>query len=94
MAVINIVQAVNQALREEMRRDDRMIILGEDVGKDGGVFRATEGLYDEFGQDRVIHTPLAESGNDRYGNRDGCLRAESRSESNSSISFILLSIKS
>ncbi len=62
MAVINIVQAVNQALREEMRRDDRIIILGEDVGKDGGVFRATEGLYDEFGQDRVIDTPLAESG--------------------------------
>jgi len=62
MAVINIVQAVNQALREEMRRDDRIIVLGEDVGKDGGVFRATEGLYDEFGQDRVIDTPLAESG--------------------------------
>lgn len=62
MPVINIVQAVNQALREEMRRDDRIIVLGEDVGKDGGVFRATEGLYDEFGQDRVIDTPLAESG--------------------------------
>ena len=62
MAVINIVQAVNQALREEMRRDDRIIVLGEDVGKDGGVFRATEGLYEEFGQDRVIDTPLAESG--------------------------------
>ena len=62
MPVINIVQAVNQALREEMRRDDRIIILGEDVGKDGGVFRATEGLYDEFGPDRVIDTPLAESG--------------------------------
>jgi len=45
-----------------MRRDDRIIVLGEDVGKDGGVFRATEGLYDEFGQDRVIDTPLAESG--------------------------------
>jgi len=62
LPVINIVQAVNQALREEMRRDDRIIVLGEDVGKDGGVFRATEGLYDEFGQDRVIDTPLAESG--------------------------------
>jgi 2-oxoisovalerate dehydrogenase E1 component beta subunit len=62
MPIINIVQAVNQALREEMRRDDRIIVLGEDVGKDGGVFRATEGLYDEFGQDRVIDTPLAESG--------------------------------
>src|SRR5579862_7006384 len=62
MPTINIVQAVNQALREEMRRDDRVIVLGEDVGKDGGVFRATEGLYDEFGQDRVMDTPLAEAG--------------------------------
>jgi pyruvate dehydrogenase E1 component beta subunit len=62
MPTINIVQAVNQALREEMRRDDRIVVLGEDVGKDGGVFRATEGLYDEFGPDRVMDTPLAESG--------------------------------
>jgi pyruvate dehydrogenase E1 component subunit beta len=62
MAVTNIVQAVNQALREEMRRDDRIVILGEDVGRDGGVFRATEGLFDEFGPERVMDTPLAESG--------------------------------
>jgi pyruvate dehydrogenase E1 component beta subunit len=62
MPTINIVQAVNQALREEMRRDDRVVILGEDVGKDGGVFRATEGLFDEFGGDRVMDTPLAEAG--------------------------------
>ncbi len=62
MPTINIVQAVNQALREEMRRDDRIVVLGEDVGRDGGVFRATEGLYDEFGPDRVMDTPLAESG--------------------------------
>ncbi len=62
MSTINIVQAVNQALREEMRRDDRIVVLGEDVGRDGGVFRATEGLFDEFGGDRVIDTPLAESG--------------------------------
>ena len=62
MPTINIVQAVNQALREEMRRDDRIVILGEDVGRDGGVFRATEGLLEEFGGDRVIDTPLAESG--------------------------------
>jgi pyruvate dehydrogenase E1 component beta subunit len=60
--VISLVQAVNQGLREEMRRDDRIVLLGEDVGKDGGVFRATEGLYDEFGGERVIDTPLAESG--------------------------------
>jgi pyruvate dehydrogenase E1 component beta subunit len=62
MPTINIVQAVNQALREEMRRDDKIVVLGEDVGRDGGVFRATEGLFDEFGADRVLDTPLAESG--------------------------------
>lgn len=62
MPTINLVQAVNQALREEMRRDERIVILGEDVGKDGGVFRATEGLYEEFGENRVIDTPLSESG--------------------------------
>ena len=56
------MQAVNQALKEEMRRDDRIVVLGEDVGRDGGVFRATEGLYDEFGPERVMDTPLAESG--------------------------------
>jgi pyruvate dehydrogenase E1 component beta subunit len=62
LPTINIVQAVNQALKEEMRRDDRIVVLGEDVGRDGGVFRATEGLYDEFGPERVMDTPLAESG--------------------------------
>jgi pyruvate dehydrogenase E1 component beta subunit len=62
MPLINIVQAVNQALKEEMRRDDRVVVLGEDVGRDGGVFRATEGLFEEFGEERVIDTPLAESG--------------------------------
>ena len=49
MPTINIVQAVNQALKEEMRRDDKIVVLGEDVGRDGGVFRATEGLFEEFG---------------------------------------------
>ena len=62
MANITLLQAINQALREEMRRDDRVIVLGEDVGKNGGVFRATEGLFDEFGENRSIDTPLAESG--------------------------------
>ncbi len=62
MAVFNIIQAVNDALRIEMRRDPRVVILGEDVGKFGGVFRATNGLFDEFGPDRVIDTPLAEAG--------------------------------
>jgi pyruvate dehydrogenase E1 component subunit beta len=62
MPTYNIIQAVNDALRLEMRRDANVVVLGEDVGKFGGVFRATQGLYDEFGADRVIDTPLAESG--------------------------------
>lgn len=57
-----MIQALNDALRHAMRKDDRVIILGEDVGKLGGVFRVTAGLQDEFGQDRVIDTPLAEGG--------------------------------
>ena len=62
MPTINIIQAVNDALRTEMKCDDRVIILGEDVGKFGGVFRATQGLLTEFGPDRVFDTPLAENG--------------------------------
>jgi 2-oxoisovalerate dehydrogenase E1 component beta subunit len=59
---MTLLQAVTCALKEEMKRDDRVVVLGEDVGKAGGVFRATEGLQAEFGADRVIDTPLAESG--------------------------------
>ena len=59
---MNMVQAINDALRLEMRRDDRIVVLGEDVGKVGGVFRVTQGLFDEFGEDRVIDTPLSEGG--------------------------------
>jgi pyruvate dehydrogenase E1 component beta subunit len=62
MTVLNIVQSVNHTLRDEMRRNDKIVVLGEDVGVNGGVFRATEGLYKEFGPNRVIDTPLAESG--------------------------------
>ncbi|MEX2737740.1 MAG: alpha-ketoacid dehydrogenase subunit beta [Candidatus Wukongarchaeota archaeon] len=62
MAKLTIVEAINLALREEMERDERVVILGEDVGKDGGVFRVTDGLYEKFGENRVIDTPLAESG--------------------------------
>jgi pyruvate dehydrogenase E1 component beta subunit len=62
MPKLNMVQAINLALREEMQRDKNIIILGEDVGRNGGVFRVTEGLIDIFGPDRVIDTPLAESG--------------------------------
>jgi 2-oxoisovalerate dehydrogenase E1 component beta subunit len=58
----NMVQAINDALAHEMRRDDRVVILGEDVGRVGGVFRVTQGLWDEFGDDRVVDTPLSEGG--------------------------------
>ena len=58
----NMVQAINEGLREEMRADDRVVVMGEDVGKVGGVFRVTQGLHEEFGDDRVIDTPLAEGG--------------------------------
>ena len=59
---LTVVQAVRDGLYSEMREDDDVLVLGQDVGKNGGVFRATEGLYDEFGGDRVVDTPLAESG--------------------------------
>ncbi len=62
MPLMTLVQAINDALRVEMRKDERVVVLGEDVGVDGGVFRATEGLLSEFGPQRVIDTPLAESG--------------------------------
>jgi pyruvate dehydrogenase E1 component beta subunit len=59
---MNMVQAINDALQLEMGRDDRVVVMGEDVGKVGGVFRVTSGLYDRFGEDRVIDTPLSEGG--------------------------------
>ena len=58
----NVVTAIHDALHDEMRADDRIVVLGEDVGARGGVFRITLGLLDEFGEQRVIDTPLAESG--------------------------------
>ena len=62
MVRLNIVGAVRSALKQEMERDPDVVVLGEDVGRDGGVFRATEGLIREFGENRVIDTPLSESG--------------------------------
>ncbi|HLD15846.1 MAG TPA: alpha-ketoacid dehydrogenase subunit beta [Candidatus Nanoarchaeia archaeon] len=62
MTVLNMVQAINLALKQEMKKDKTVVLLGEDVGVDGGVFRVTEGLIEEFGKERVIDTPLAESG--------------------------------
>ena len=62
MTKLNMVEAINLALREEMDKDNRVVVLGEDVGKEGGVFRVTDKLQERFGADRVIDTPLAESG--------------------------------
>src|SRR5437764_14048251 len=62
MSQLTLVQAINLALREEMRRDDRIVVVGEDVGRLGGVFRVTEGLLAEFGEERVVDTPLNECG--------------------------------
>jgi pyruvate dehydrogenase E1 component beta subunit len=62
MAKLNMVEAINLALREEMERDKRVVVLGEDVGREGGVFRVTDGLQERFGDDRIVDTPLAESG--------------------------------
>jgi pyruvate dehydrogenase E1 component beta subunit len=62
MPEMNIVQAINDCLRVEMQRDSRVVVLGEDVGNFGGVFRATVGLQQEFGPDRCMDTPLAENG--------------------------------
>jgi len=62
MPRLNMVEAINLALREEMERDDRIVILGEDVGREGGVFRVTDGLQAKFGDQRVVDTPLAETG--------------------------------
>jgi len=61
MAKLTMVQAINLALKEEMTKDEQVIVLGQDVGVDGGVFRVTEGLIEQFGSERVIDTPLAES---------------------------------
>ncbi|MDJ0809896.1 MAG: alpha-ketoacid dehydrogenase subunit beta [Desulfobacterales bacterium] len=62
MPKLTMVQALNLALQQEMAADDRVVLLGEDVGVDGGVFRVTDGLYEAFGAERVLDTPLAESG--------------------------------
>jgi pyruvate dehydrogenase E1 component beta subunit len=59
---MTMVQALNLALQQEMEKDDSVIVLGQDVGVDGGVFRVTDGLIDRFGEERVLDTPLAENG--------------------------------
>ncbi|MCO7126261.1 alpha-ketoacid dehydrogenase subunit beta [Sporolactobacillus shoreicorticis] len=62
MTQMTMIQAITDAMRTELRNDENVLVFGEDVAKNGGVFRATEGLYDEFGEERVFDTPLAESG--------------------------------
>ena len=61
MAKLTMVQAINLALMQEMERDKSVLVLGEDIGQDGGVFRVTDGLLEKFGKERVLDTPLAES---------------------------------
>lgn len=62
MTEMTMVEALNLSLRQEMDADDTVLVMGEDVGEDGGIFRVTEGLHEEFGSERVIDTPLAEAG--------------------------------
>ncbi|OLO37006.1 alpha-ketoacid dehydrogenase subunit beta [Alkalihalophilus pseudofirmus] len=62
MAKLTMIEAIREALTQEMEKDERVLVLGEDVGVNGGVFRATDGLQSQFGEDRVFDTPLAESG--------------------------------
>jgi pyruvate dehydrogenase E1 component beta subunit len=61
MTEMTMVKSLNLALRQEMENDDSVLLLGEDVGEDGGIFRVSDGLHDEFGPERIIDTPLAES---------------------------------
>ena len=61
MAVMTMVQAINATLHQEMTRDERVVVFGQDVAKNGGVFRATDGLLEQFGGERVVDTPLAEA---------------------------------
>src|SRR5690625_5515743 len=61
MAIMTYIQAITSALKEEMHRDEKVFMLGQDVGKKGGVFRVTDGLFEELGEDRVLDAPLAES---------------------------------
>jgi len=62
MARLTMIQAINQALAQAMEADERVMVMGEDVGRNGGVFRATDTLFDRFGPDRAVDTPLAEGG--------------------------------
>jgi len=65
MTVLTLSKAINEGLRKSLEADPKVLIMGEDVGKLGGVFRVTDGLQKDFGEARVVDTPLAESGIDR-----------------------------
>ena len=62
MAKTTMIKAITQALEDELKRDKNVLVFGEDVGRNGGVFRATDGLQEKVGEDQVFDTPLAESG--------------------------------
>src|ERR1700710_3326595 len=62
MAALTYLQAISAALRDELRDDERVLVMGEDIGVFGGAFKVTDGFVDEFGPNRVMDTPLAESG--------------------------------
>src|SRR5699024_12345635 len=63
-ATMTMIQAINDALKIVLEEDETTLLLGEDIGKNGGVFRATDGLYEQFGENRVVDTPLSKAGID------------------------------
>ncbi len=65
MAEMNYLQAITSAMDDELKRDENVFVLGEDVGVKGGVFRATDNLFNKYGESRVIDAPLAESGSQK-----------------------------
>ncbi len=69
MSTMTYLQAISSALRDELRADERVLMMGEDIGVFGGAFKVTDGFVDEFGTDRVMDTPLAESGDHRLCRR-------------------------
>ena len=79
MAELTLVEAINDCFHVELERDENVLVMGEDVGRAGGVFRATAGLRDRFGPDRCVDTPLAEAGILGHGGRALHGRAGGRS---------------
>ena len=67
---LTMAKSINEGLRRAMADDPKVLVMGEDVGRLGGVFRVTDGLQKDFGEDRVFDTPLAESGVERFRERD------------------------